>query len=366
MKSFKSALLAAAALVSISCSQKTIIEGYVSGISSEKLAVHRIKVYGSELADSIATDSEGRFRKTFSIEGNKPEFLCLYRGDTKLAEVIAGRGERIKIESDTLGNWSVEGSTESVLLRQVERDWNAFLASASECGSMEELSKLYIEYYRGRVSYIISNPYSLTQIRVLTQAMAPGAPIFAQPSDALFFRRACDSLKTVYPDSPYVKFLEKEAKDRENRFELERKFANATEIGFPDIVMPGLDGENVALSGVSAKVVLLHFWTASDVSNKMFNLDVLKPLYEKYHGKGLEIYSVCIDYDKPRWAGVVSAQRLPWINVCDGLGAASPSLRTYAVDTLPSSFLISGGEIASKTVSGEAGLRRELARLLSY
>ena len=96
----------------------------------------------------------------------------------------------------------------------------------------------------------------------------------------------------------------------------------------------------------------------------MFNLDVLKPLYKKYHPKGLEIYQVALDTDKAGWARTVKDQGLEWINVCDGLGTDSSSILLYNLGALPVSFIISGGELVDGQFSDEASLRKLLDSLL--
>ena len=68
--------------------------------------------------------------------------------------------------------------------------------------------------------------------------------------------------------------------------------------------------------------------------------------------------------DKSAWASVVKAQKLPWINVNDGLGAASPSVMLYNVAEVPSSFLIADGVLGSAAIKGSGALSAELPRLL--
>ena len=55
---------------------------------------------------------------------------------------------------------------------------------------------------------------------------------------------------------------------------------------------------------------------------------------------------------------------LPWVNVCDGLGTSSRAVALYNLQTLPTTILIAGDEISSAKIDGEAGLRRERAKLL--
>ena len=95
----------------------------------------------------------------------------------------------------------------------------------------------------------------------------------------------------------------------------------------------------------------------------MFNLDVLMPVWERWSGRGLQIYAVDVNTDKGEWASVARAQELPWINVNDGLGAGSPAVSLYNVFATPTSFLIAGGEL-SLSVTDSSSLEKELAKIL--
>ena len=117
------------------------------------------------------------------------------------------------------------------------------------------------------------------------------------------------------------------------------------------------------LSEVDSKVVMIYFWSAEDAAQKMFNLDFLKSVYEDYHAKGFEIYQVSLDVDKAKWARVVKEQNLPWINVCDSRGSASPYVMTYNIGAIPAAFIISEGELVDGQVVDEKSLRRLLDKL---
>lgn len=231
-------------------------------------------------------------------------------------------------------------------------------------GVNRTISKEYISYYRKAVAYVISNPKSITSVPVLFQTVDTGFPVFNQPTDAVTFRAICDSLKTVYPESRYVKALDKEAARREQALSLSMKLSDQAQVSFPDIVLPDIKGQKSALSAVDAKVILLYFWTASDAAHKMFNVDTLLPLYEQYHSKGFEIYSVAIDTDKATWAASVRNQKLPWINVCDGRGVACPALALYNVAGIPTSFVIRDGALTTEKIGSVDGLRAYLQKNL--
>ena len=94
----------------------------------------------------------------------------------------------------------------------------------------------------------------------------------------------------------------------------------------------------------------------------MFNLDVLKPVYEKYHSRGLEIYAISVNADKVAWAQTVKAQELPWINVNDGLGTASGSLFAFNVQSIPSMLIVS--DAGTEFIPSERQLKAKLDRAL--
>ena len=108
---------------------------------------------------------------------------------------------------------------------------------------------------------------------------------------------------------------------------------------------------------------MIYFWSASDANMKMFNLDVLKSLYEDYHKKGFEIYHVSLDVDKASWAKVVKEQKLPWINVCDSRGASSPYVMLYNIPALPAVYIINDGDLVDGEVVDEKSLRKLLTKL---
>lgn len=376
----KYAVLFTAAVLLASCGRTARIEGSVAGLAKgDSVVVKLLDINVYKVLDTIPTDASGHFRYSIEVGKGQPEFVYLFRNDVKLASLLLERGDRVSVTSDTLGNYTVSGSPESEKLSQVEKDFAVFTSrfaaladsldaaasSAEDAARLRrEMVREYTDYYRSRVKYILENSHSLTVVPVLYQSVSAGLPVFGQETDAIHFRNICDSLETVYPESRYVKSLRNEAKRRSDLLSLKIRIENAPQLSYPDLELPDVMSEKVKLSEVDAKVVLLHFWTSSDAAQKMFNLDVLKPVYKDYHSKGLEIYQVALDADKAVWARTVKDQGLEWINVCDGLGLASPAVATYNLSRLPVTFVISSGELVDSKITDEASLRRLLDRLL--
>lgn len=370
-------MFAAVAFMAASCGQKADIKGTLSGPPSSEVIVKLLDINKYEILDTVKTDASGKFSYKVPVKKGNPEFVYVFYKDVKIASLLLENGDAVSVEADTLGNYTVAGSEESNKLAQVEKDYAqtlvklaAFsqqLSGASEKEAQEvrrQLGQEYVAYYRNRVKYVMENSKSLTAVPVLFQSFSAQLPVFGQPTDAIHFSNVADSLALVYPESKYVKALRTEADKRRGYLELAARINSAEEIGYPDIELPDVKAQKVKLSDVDAKVVMVYFWSAADAAQKMFNLDFLKSLYEDYHAKGLQIYQVSLDVDKARWARVMKEQKLPWINVCDSRGSASPYIGMYNLPTLPAVFIIKNGELVDGQAVDEKSFRRRLETLL--
>ena len=369
------AALAAALLTS--CGSKAVIEGVVTDAPDSDVIVSLLDVNRYQVLDTVKTDAQGRYTYKLEMKEGQPEFIYLFHGAKRIASLLLQKDDKVKVTSDTLGNYSVTGSPECDRLAEVERTQaefgNKFAATQAQLADMDasspeaavlraDLSRQYIAYYRDRVKYILENSKSLTVVPVLYESIGGTLPVFGQTTDAIHFRNISDSLKTVYPESRYVKALEQEAARRTSYLEMDNRLRNAAEVNYIDIAMPDVKGNIVKLSEVEGKVVMVYFWASEIAEQKMFNLDVVKPVYADYKDKGFEIYAVSLDTDKAKWATTVRNQELDWINVCDGRGSASPVVTTYNVQSIPSLFFLVDGDLVSSTgVRNEATLRSFLA-----
>lgn len=364
-------------VMAAACSTKAGIEGELQGVASSEVVVKLLNINQYQVLDTVKTNAAGKFSYKVEVAKGQPEFIYLFYKDTKVASLLLEAGDKVNVTADTLGNFTVEGSEESVKLAQVEKEYadalvqlttlssQALVAEGSEADALKrQVGQIYVDYYRSRVKYVMENSKSLTAVPVFFQNFGSDLPVFSQSTDALLFANISDSLETVYPDSRYVKALRTEAAKRQNYLELESRINSAEAVGYPDIELPDLNAQKVRLSQVDAKVVMIFFWTASDANQKMFNLDFLKGIYEDYHDKGFEIYQVSLDVDKAQWARVVKEQKLPWINVCDSRGAASPYTLLYNVTSVPAVYVISNGDLVDGSMADEKSFRKTLEKLL--
>jgi thiol-disulfide isomerase/thioredoxin len=124
---------------------------------------------------------------------------------------------------------------------------------------------------------------------------------------------------------------------------------------FVDMEFPDADGNPVKLSDVvgnpANRYVILDFW-ATWCSPCREALPKLKEVYAKYHGRGVEIYSVSEDVNEKNWKQFIRDNGMVWINVRDtkpGRGKGT-MWETYALSGIPTVLLIDGetGEILAR------------------
>lgn len=348
---------------------------------SAEVVVSRLAMNEIQVLDTLYT-SQGKASCEVSVYAGSPEFIYLSYGDGQTVPLLLQDRDRVSVTASWNGaGATVEGSEESLLMQEVDSVINAFkaafdagtteLLAAEESGDQAEVSRLkrelgalYVRCKQDAIKYIYAHPKSMSVIPVLYMRTSDGLPVFSQATDALIMERVYDSLKTVYPSSPYLVSLADEVSLRFNALEIQNRMASAEEVDFPEIVLSDVNGRQQSLTALRGKVVILMFWDASNVEQRVYNSD-LKILYDKYRGRGLEIYQVGLNSDKTAWAMQVKEQELPWISVCDPAAGASVSAMLYNVTQLPAMYVISrDGSIESKNVFDMRALEAEISRLL--
>ncbi|UUW07802.1 TlpA family protein disulfide reductase [Flavobacterium plurextorum] len=121
----------------------------------------------------------------------------------------------------------------------------------------------------------------------------------------------------------------------------------------PEIDLPDLKGNLVALSSLRGSLVLVDFW-ASWCGPCIKEQPSLLKLHNTYPEK-LSIYGVSMDTKKALWAAAIAKGKLPWTNVSDLKYWQSPVVGAYMLQSVPLNFLIDkNGIILAKNIHGQA------------
>lgn len=340
-------------LASCSKTPSARISGVIEGAGDTTVVLQKLNLNRLSAVDTIKVDAQGHFSAKVDLTGSEPHFFYLYLGDNQLAAMVLLNDDDVRIKASTVGGYEISGSEESTLLQQVNTAYgkafntlSALVSEASSASSQAELkavntklSRTFIDYRRDALKFVMEHPRSISSAVVLFQKFNENLPVFGENADVLIFRQIKDSIETVYPKSEYVVAMRDEISAREAAFELSSKLATVQEEGFPNIALPDINGEIKSLSSYKGKVIILSFWSVGMDNHKIFNNDLVE-LYGKYHSRGLEVYQVSLDIDKPSWAATVKSQNLPWVSVNDGLGTASPAVSSYNLNGIPAMFII--------------------------
>lgn len=367
------------ALLMVSCGGEqrgvnTTISGRFVGNTVDSVYLDKIAdgVAAPERIAGVALQDNGGFEFSIAVAEESPRFYRLTFSDsTRPITLVVAAGDEIRLEAagDIFLNYEVEGSEESSLIREFNRDYFAacdrLALIAERLGTATRYSE--VEAYRAaqeaikaQVRFVGANQGRLAALYALRHAVAeqyiPQLDGFGVT--LAHYTAVLDGLKANYPESPYIALLEREVADQQALMDV----VNSVElVSYPDIELKDMYRKSHSLSSLSGGVTLLYFWISESAVCNNINAD-LKALYERYHDKGFEVYHISADGDEAMWIEAVRQQGHPWISVFGGQNAEVFTL--FNVETLPKAYLIDREGNVSVAPLNMSALERELKRLL--
>lgn len=362
-------------LAGLACSRsKTEITGLVDGGSGKTITLEKLDVNRTIVVDSLTVHQDGTFSVKTKLE--EPELLILRHESGEIVNLLLAPGEKVSVRTrdDSFGTgYQVTGSEESaqiqLLVEHMDQTRYAldslFTVADSindpESPQMEILRNAYtqtiIKQKRFTIRYLVENMSSLSSVYALYQKYDAENLVLGSEADLQYFKVVADSLQATYPNSPLTISLKADIQSREEQFRqtmhLDSILEMADEVtGMMDLTIPDREGNEVLLSSLKGKVVLVVFWASGNEASIQTLLQ-LRSTYNRYHDRGFEIYAVSLDNDRLSWMNAIDFNEFRWINVSELSYPDSRASLLYNVTALPSTFLINReGDIMAKNLYG--------------
>jgi len=330
------------------------ISGSIQNGQNLKFYLESIDEQGTTTITETKSDGSGKFE----LEGSIPNFglYQLRMGDAKdkIIPLTMVPDDHVKIKA-TFDNFAlsptIEGTKWSSLMTDYMKVYSVFhhaqsqLIKNPEALTNEELTEKFIAYKAPLDSFSIAamnnDPSNAFNI-VLSVAATPSPPSGFDGWDAKnldLLEKVATAYERNYPNSPLTGKLSGQL----YKIKLDYNEYVANNSGTrpaPEIALNNPDGEEIKLSSLQGKYVLIDFWASWCGPCRRENPNVVK-LYHQYKNRGFTVFSVSLDDNVAAWKSAIEKDGLQWPNhVSDLLKWNSPLPQLYRFQGIPHTVLI--------------------------
>ncbi len=355
------------------------VQGEITDAADKMLYLEHTGLEGIIPLDSTELNESGSFSFS-SARPEAPEFYRL-RIENQIINFSIDSTETVEIHAgfkNLSTEYQIEGSEnntkikELVLLQaELQKQVNQLAQSGLPIGIAQDSIQSLVNAYKDTVkrNYIFASPNKPYTYFALFQQLN-GYMIFdplSNKEDVKCFAAVATSMNNMYPHADrsrnlynmVIKGMKNTRTPQTQPLQIPADKIEETSI--IDIPLRDVDGNLHHLTDLKGKVVLIDFTIYGTAESGARNL-LLRELYNKYKGQGLEIYQISLDTDEHFWK--TSADNLPWICVRDPQGPYSTYVRMYGVSQLPTSFLVNRSNELSLRIDANTDLDAEIKNLL--
>ncbi len=341
------------------------ISGTYTGEGIKMIYLERISGQ-SVLLDSMAIGTNGKFR--FIGSANEAGIYRLNFGNQRAIDLVLDNTSDVELnidESKPLFDYEVKGSEASEQLKAV----NTILYN-----TYEKVNALQVQFIQNQNSKDIDSISRMLEFQykiIIDEQIASIKEFIETSTNPLVDIYALSYLNMDENMSYYDQVFQEHGASIERSSYMKQlydkyKFIKRLAIGqpAPEIRLPDPNGNEIALSSLKGKVVLIDFWASWCGPCRQENPKIVK-VYNEFKNKGFEIYAVSLDRKAEDWKQAIMQDRLTWLHVSDLKFWNSGPAAAYNVEAIPATFLIDqDGKILAKNLRAEE-LRMFLKNLFS-
>lgn len=341
------------------------LKGKVSAHKNEALVLEVVENNVFKTVDSVISNSKGEF--VFKKKLIAKDFYRLRQGSNNAVFLVLSPKETVEYinEVDNLvDNYKLIGSDEGNIVLEFKKEKadlnklkdslikNIQQAEPSMQSSLQQQAEIL---YSQKLNEIKLKINGYLQSKQAPLALITTTELINPEFDFELFNKLVTLLDKDYNYSAHVKQLVNK-----------RNQLIATAVGqpSPEINLPDINNNNIALSSLKGKIVLIDFWASWCGPCRKENPNVVR-LYDQYKDKGFDIYSVSLDKNKDAWVKAIEMDKLTWpSHVSDLLQWSSSVVPQFGIEGIPFTLLIDrNGNIIAKGLRGQQ-LEEKLKELL--
>ena len=352
------------------------ITGNISGVSGMTLFVEAPSDKGTIPVAEGQINDDGSFDITGNIPGLGYYFLRLSDEENRLIPITLIPGDHLKIRTsleDFVSKPHASGTSWSRTMNRYLSEFNHFqevqaqLQLNNENRSKEEVSALFLQAKSEMESFsrscMLRDPSNAYNI-ILSMDLLPSVSFDDwDPSNLNALRKVTEAFEEKYAGQPAAETFRNQYSQIENAYFEFASSVNGT-VSAPEIALPNAAGQQMKLSDLKGKVVLIDFWASWCGPCRAENPNVVK-MYRKFKNKGFTVFSVSLDEEPIKWREAIAKDQLEWnTHVSDLKGWKSSVVATFGIEAIPFTVLVNQeGKIIGKNLRGEK-LEEALTKLL--